>query len=183
MELACLLFDSHALTSNLSSYLFLSELKNSKKPVSNKDEPAESDEEDDGEEDDESADESNSEDEDMAEKDQGSSEDGTSKQRCWDLFFFLNCSWTTGVSLSTQRTYERTRQPPSALVRDTRDWRRKEPSHLRVANPRDRRFSRAIVCASRSIIPEQKERLLFLLLPLTVYLFCRYLFVCLFFLC
>lgn len=64
---------SRSLSLTLPSLSFVSELKSSKRPVSNKSKPDASDEEDEGE----SEDESDGEDEDMVEQEQSLSEDGT----------------------------------------------------------------------------------------------------------
>ena len=67
--------------------LLLSELKNSKRPLTGKDKPTASDEE--GEDEAESEDEIDSEEGNMAEKQQSSSEDGTPKES-WVSSCYLN---------------------------------------------------------------------------------------------
>lgn len=69
--------------------LLLSELKNSKRPLTSKDKPTASDEEDEGEAEAESEDEIDSEEENTAEKQQRSSEDGTPKES-WVSSCYLN---------------------------------------------------------------------------------------------
>ena len=77
------------MSSSLPSLFVISELKSSKRPVSNKNKTDESDEEDEGDDEGESEDESDGEDVDVAEQEQSLSEDGTYIGDSLGLFLYI----------------------------------------------------------------------------------------------